>query len=168
MALTSKITPYNADWPNQYRLEASQLTPVLGSALVDIHHVGSTAIPGLAAKPEIDVLAVVENIAHVEDWTNDLTLMGYRRGGDLSEGHLFFKRDADGVRTHKLHVCTTGHPKIGEMLGFRDLLRLNREVRDEYQALKIQLERDNIAGIAQYLEGKAPFILSVLKRIEST
>ena len=164
MALTSKITPYNADWPNQYRVEVSKLAPVFGSALVDIHHVGSTAIPGLAAKPEIDVLAVVENITHVEDWTDALTLQGYRRGGDLSDGHLFFKRDVDGVRTHKLHLCISGHPKIGEMLGFRDFLRLNREVRDEYQALKLRLERDNTAGIAQYLKGKEPFIRSILKQ----
>ncbi|MEL7046396.1 MAG: GrpB family protein, partial [Pseudomonadota bacterium] len=154
------------EWPSQYRYEASRLKAVFGEALIDIHHVGSTAIPGSCAKPEIDMLAVVENTEGVQEWNDGLAAMRYRRGGDLSECHLFFKRDSDGVRTHKLHVCIKSHPKITEMLDFRDFLRTHPETCEAYQALKIQLERENTAGIAEYLKGKEPFIRSVLRQLD--
>ncbi len=166
MALTSTITPYNPDWPDQYRYEASRLKPVFGRALVDFHHVGSTAIQDLNTKPEIDMLAVVEHTADVDEWSDILMSLRYRRGGDLSEGHLFFKRESGGVRTHKLHVCVASHPKISEMLKFRDFLRAHQDAKDEYQALKLQLERENTAGIAQYLRGKEPFIRSILRELD--
>lgn len=168
MALTSTIIPYDTRWPDLYQLEASRLTNVLGDALIAIHHVGSTAVPGLSAKPEIDLLAVVENLTQVDDWTKALTKTQYQRGRDLSEGHLFYKRDVEGVRTHKIHVCLVAHPKIGEMLKFRDYLREHEGVREEYQALKIGLERHNTEGIGQYLKGKEPFIRAVLEGFEAS
>lgn len=166
MPLTSRIAPPNPSWPQQYRHEATRLEPVFGTALVAIHHVGSTAVPGLYAKPEIDLLAVVENTTKVDAWSSELAAMLYRRGGDLSEGHLFYKRDSHGVRTHKLHVCVAGHPKISEMIGFRDFLRVDRVMRETYQELKLELERQNTAGIAQYLKSKEPFIRSVLSALD--
>ena len=163
MSLTSKITDYNPEWPSQYEIEAQKLVSVFASALLAIHHVGSTAVPGLSAKPEIDVLAVVTDLNAAPAWTNALGGMGYRRGGDLSEGHLFYKRDLQGIRTHKLHVCLQGHCKIDEMLVFRDHLRESPETRQAYQALKLRLERENTQGIAEYLRGKAPYIQQVLR-----
>ncbi len=165
MPLTSTITPYDPRWPKQHLDEAARLGPVFGAAMREIHHVGSTAVPGLAAKPEIDLLVVVENISGVDSWTQDLAAHRYQRGGDLSAGHLFYKRDVDGSRTHKIHVCLAGHPNISEMLSFRDYLRCHDEVRDEYQALKIALEQDNSTGIVEYLQGKEPFIRAVLNKI---
>ena len=166
MPLTSSIVPYDPQWPKRFEEEAARLTRVFGSALVEIHHVGSTAVPELSAKPEIDVLAVVNDSNISMASHRSLQHIGYRRGGDLSAGHLFFKRDVDGVRTHKIHVCLEGHPKISEMLKFRDHLRANRETRLQYQSLKIKLEKTNIRGITEYLEGKGPFIESVLSDID--
>ena len=100
MALTSTIIPYDTRWPGQYQKEASRIADVLGDALMVIHHVGSTAVPGHSAKPEIDILAVVENLTQCDTWTEALAKMKYQRGGDHSDGHLFYKRDVDGVRTH--------------------------------------------------------------------
>jgi len=163
MPLTSTIEPYDRQWPQRYADEVRRLTPVFGAALVDIHHVGSTAVPGLAAKPEIDVLAIVDVTGGLDEWTRSLQTLGYRRGGDLSPGHHFFKRDVDGVRTHKLHVCREGHPTAAEMLRFRDHLRRHPGDRMSYQALKLALERDNTEGIREYLAGKGPFIRSLLR-----
>ncbi|HWA62827.1 MAG TPA: GrpB family protein [Caulobacteraceae bacterium] len=167
MALTSVIQPYDPSWPAQFAAEVARLSPIFGAALVRIDHVGSTAVPALAAKPEIDLLAVVDEAGDLEQWTRAFAALGYRRGGDLSPGHRFFKRDVDGVRTHKVHVCDLGHASVGEMLAFRDHLRVDAAARDAYQALKLRLERENTDGIGQYLAGKQPFIEAVLARIAS-
>ena len=165
MLLTSSIAPYDPQWPKRYEEEAARLTPIFGAAMIEIHHVGSTSVPELSAKPEIDVLVVVNDVNISDACTSSLRRLGYRRGGDLSPGHHFFKRDVDGVRTHKVHVCLEGHIKIDEMLKFRDHLRTHGDVRTQYQALKLKLEEENATGIGEYLEGKAPFIQSVLMAI---
>lgn len=158
MPLTSAITPYDPEWPARYTEEENRLRPVFGLACLAFHHVGSTAVPGLSAKPEIDILIIVTSSDGLPGWAEALTTFGYRRGGDLSEGHHFFKRDQDGVRTHKLHVCRDGHAIIGRMLQIRDHLRTHKDDREAYQDLKFGLERDNTKGIAEYLQGKAPFL----------
>ena len=164
--LTSTITTYQADWPSSYRREAARLVRVFGSALDAVQHIGSTAVPGLSAKPEIDILAIVNSLVHMDSWTESLAAFGYRRGGDLSEGHLFYKRDVEGVRTHKIHVCLAGHTKIDEMLSFRDYLRRYDDARMKYQVLKLELEKNNVHGIGEYLRGKEPFIRGVLERLD--
>lgn len=158
MKLTSSITDYDQMWPYLYLEEARRLRSVFGDACIDIHHVGSTAVKGLAAKPEIDVLVVVSNASGLEHWQTELTGLGYRRGKDLVEGHHFFKRDVGGIRTHKLHVCVSGHSQISRMLGIRDQLRSDSADRRAYAELKFRLERENRTGIAEYLTGKAPFL----------
>lgn len=158
MPLTSKISAYDKRWPRAFDIEARRLWPVFGSRLVSIHHVGSTAVEGLAAKPEIDVLVVVADNDALKSWQDRLRALGYRRGGDLSEGHHFFKRDVDGVRTHKLHVCLKGHPQVTRMLKIRDHLRANPQDRAAYAELKRRLEQQNQTGIAEYLDGKSPFL----------
>lgn len=165
MALTSTIQQYDPSWPWRYAEEAARLRQVFGSELVEMHHVGSTSVPDLAAKPEIDILIVVDTADVPESWTKGFAQLGYRRGGDLSAGHRFFKRDLNGVRTHKLHICDRGHPNIGEMLNFREHLRSDPTDRARYQDLKLRLERENTEGIGQYLASKAPFIDAVLARI---
>jgi GrpB-like predicted nucleotidyltransferase (UPF0157 family) len=166
VALTSSIEPYDPRWPQKYADEAERLGPIFGSALVKMYHVGSTAVPELSAKPEIDILAVV-NVDDVPDaWTRLLQNLGYRQGGDLSPGHHFFKRDVSGVRTHKLHVCRDGHSTIAEMLKFRDHLRQSPADRLRYEELKLKLERENTEGIREYLAAKKPFIRSVLADLD--
>ena len=158
MPLTSEIADYDPAWPTRYDAEATRLRPLFGNRLASIHHVGSTAVEGLAAKPEIDILAIVVDTECLSRWTSDLQTLGYRRGGDLREGHHFFKRDAGSVRTHKLHVCAVGHPQATRMLTVRDHLRTHANDRMTYEALKRRLERQNENGIAEYLSGKAPFL----------
>ncbi|XXD10106.1 GrpB family protein [Klebsiella sp. R445] len=164
MTLTSKITLYNPNWPGMFVAERNRIAFIFGDHLVAIHHVGSTAIPGLAAKPEIDLLVEVSiftNAARVD------TLMGgfgYIRGCDLSAGHHFYRKDIDGIRTHKVHVCESGHKDISSMLSFRDILRQDVELKSRYQALKFKLEAENTSGIKEYLAHKMPFIEAVLKQ----
>jgi GrpB-like predicted nucleotidyltransferase (UPF0157 family) len=167
MELTSTLEEYNPDWPKRYAEAAADLAPIFGGQLVEMHHVGSTAVPQLAAKPEIDVLAVVSASDTPALLVQELASLGYRRGKDLSEGHRFFKRDIEGVRTHKLHICVAGHVSIHRMLAFRDHLRTHPADRDAYAALKLRLAATETGGIAEYLSRKRPFIDEVLARAET-
>ncbi|WP_245287944.1 GrpB family protein [Bradyrhizobium sp. Ec3.3] len=151
---------------NNMRVKRHACDLVLGPVLLEIHHVGSTAVPELAAKDEIDILAVVNLTGSVEQWKQSLEELGYRRGGDLSSRHSFFKRDVGRVRTHKLHICHEGHPQIVRMLRFRDHLRRHSADRMRYQELKFRLERENTGGIQEYLAAKEPFIDAILADLE--
>ncbi len=166
MPLTSSIVPYDARWPERYAEEAARLTPTFGVALIEIHHVGSTSVAELSAKPEIDILVIVNDVNIPEACTGALQRLGYRRGEELSPGHHYYRHDVAGVRTHKVHVCLEGHPTIDEMLRFRDHLRTDGKIRLQYQALKLKLEKENTGGIGEYLAGKAPFINTVLSAID--
>jgi len=166
MALTSTLQAYDPDWPKRYAEAAINLAPIFGGRLVQLHHVGSTAIPDLVAKPEIDILAVVSTADTPDRWVHELAGLGYRRGHDLSEGHRFFKRDAGGVRTHKLHLCTTGHDSVRRMITFRDHLRAHPADRDAYAAFKLGIAASETGGIAEYLARKRRFIDEMLARAE--
>ncbi len=161
MQLTSKIIAYDPAWPENYLMEASQLVAIFGTDLVNIHHIGSTAIPGISAKPEIDIL--VEITAGVQPtYSNPLTALGYSRGEQLGKGRWYYRKNQESVRTHKLHVCNSGSAPVRDFILFRDYLRDHPACRKEYQELKLKLESTNTQGIREYLDGKASFIRRVL------
>ncbi|WP_254615883.1 GrpB family protein [Cupriavidus basilensis] len=112
MKLTSKISHYDSRWPALFVTEKERMAKGLGTELVGIYHVGSTAVPGLAAKPEIDLLVEVSEHRNEPARDSFMSVLGYVRGSDLSAGHHFYRRDVDGVRTHKVHVCVSGHWQI--------------------------------------------------------
>ncbi|WP_137819628.1 GrpB family protein [Pseudomonas sp. 2FG] len=168
MALTSKILPYDSSWPARFLAAKQQIAIAFGAELIGIHHVGSTAVPGLAAKPEIDILVEVSEHLNEPSRQNVMGGLGYVRGSDLSEGHHFYRRDVDGVRTHKIHICITGHSQIGRMLRFRERLRRDPAIRQRYQELKLELETSNTGGIGEYLARKAPFIDEVMAESTSS
>jgi len=158
MALTSEISPYNPEWPLLFTAEIRRIAEGFGAELIGTHHVGSTAVPGLSAKPEIDILVVVSEHKNEVARSEFMRTLSYVRGTDLSAGHHFYRRDVNGVRTHKVHVCVAGHGQIARMLRFRDLLREDSTIRKQYQDLKLRLEANNRGGIAEYLAHKAPYI----------
>lgn len=91
MPLTSILEPYNPQWPHAFESEAEWRRPIFDVYLLETHHVGSTAVPELSAKPEIDILAIVSATILIDHWAKAFAARGYRRGGDLSAGHHFFK-----------------------------------------------------------------------------
>ena len=162
MALTSRVSPYDSRWPSLFLGAKEQIAKAFGTEPVTIHHVGSTAVPGLAAKPEIDLLVEVSEHRHESSRDDVMRELGYARGSNLSAGHHFYRRDVDGIRTHKVHVCIAGHGQIERMLRFRDRLRSDPVMRQQYQDLKLELEATNTGGIGEYLAQKAPFIDAML------
>ncbi len=164
MPLSSNHVEYCQDWPRQYTDEKALLQHELGSFMGDIHHIGSTAIPGILAKPEIDILIAVDDFQNIVSINLIMESLGYRVRGECGVvGRHYFSKDTDGVRTHKVHVYAKGAPNIWECLAFRDYLNGHPDKRDEYGALKRRLAAINTGGMAEYCAGKDPFIESVLQ-----
>lgn len=131
-----EVTPYNPAWPEQFAQEEKLLTKLLGDQCITIHHVGSTAVSGLCAKPKLDIIAVVKD----QDLAIPLLEQGgYQFGGELNIPfrYYFKKRNCDPLVN--LHVYEEGHPEIFLNLTFRDHLRSHPEMVKRYANLKQEL-----------------------------
>jgi len=165
MALRSEIRAYDPQWPTMFEAERKLIRDRLGDMVVAVHHVGSTSIRGMKAKPEIDLLIIVRNISEIHAINSGMTELRYTVRGDCGiEGRYYYSKDADSRRTHKAHVCEAQHSNVGRQLAFRDYLRDHPDVARDYEALKSRLAGANAQGIAEYLEGKRPFIDRVIEK----
>jgi GrpB-like predicted nucleotidyltransferase (UPF0157 family) len=137
---------------------------LLSSEQVSIHHIGSTAVSGLAAKPIIDLLPVVRSIERIDTLAAVLEAAGYRAwGGYGLPGRRYFTRDDEnGVRTHNVHVYGEHNPEIVRHLAFRDYLRAHSAVCREYEEMKRQAYALHPADIQRYSDAKNDWI----KRVE--
>jgi GrpB-like predicted nucleotidyltransferase (UPF0157 family) len=154
---------YSPEWPSEFEREAGRLRALLGEELVAVHHVGSTSVPGLAAKPIIDLLPLVRAIAAVDDSTPRLRKAGYRDWGEYGlPGRRLFTRDRGEDRTHNVHVYQFDHPDVERHLAFCAYLRHHEPARREYEALKRAVYGQHPADIQAYNDGKNEWI----KRLE--
>ena len=157
------FTDYSPGWPAAFEAEAATLRALLGPALVTIHQVGSTAVPGLAAKPIIDLLPIARDLAEIDAATPRRVDAGCRAGGEYGlPGRRYFTKDRDNVRTHNIHIYQAGDIDIARHLHFRDYLRAHPEVCAEYAALKRAAYAQYPADIMAYNDYKNAWI----KRIE--
>jgi len=130
-----EVVPYDPNWPDQFNNEAQSIRDALGDNLIAIHHVGSTSVPGLAAKPKIDIIAVVKQ---PEESIKPLESIGYEYRGEYNiPMHFGFSKR--GAINFNLHIYQNHHPEIELNLTFRDYLRNHPKIRDEYAALKLWL-----------------------------
>lgn len=163
MAVTNQLTDYSFEWPAKYEAERAAIQKVIGKYIITYHHIGSTAISGMRAKPEIDILLVVENRDNIEAINVGMVSLGYRVRGDCGiPGRDYFSKDINGVRTHKAHVIINGLPSIVNYLAFRDYLIKHPVLAAEYSALKERLVKENTTGMKQYCDGKDSFVAKVL------
>ncbi len=166
-----QIQKYSPAWKNLYLAEREDLVNIFKDALQSIHHIGSTAIPHTCAKPEIDILVVIENDATIASYDQAIEALGYKVRGECLEnggtpGRFYYSKDLNNVRTHKLHVCQIGHSEIMAKLLFVKYLNDHKEVAIEYAQLKTELSKVYNYGkhIEKYLEGKSDFIKKVLEK----
>lgn len=172
MARAIEVVAYSPGWPAVYEAEACRLREVFGPDLVAIHHIGSTAVPGLAAKPIIDILVVVRDIRRIHLFDAGMAGLGYRVRGECldalgSPGRFYYSRDADGVRTHQVHAMQQGHFEIRQKLLLRDYLRACPAEAAAYGQLKVELAAANTRGIVEYIEGKDAFVKALIGRAEA-
>jgi GrpB-like predicted nucleotidyltransferase (UPF0157 family) len=160
------LAAHSAQWAPAFESEASAILEALSDLSIELHHIGSTAIPNIVAKPVIDVLGIVPTLEELDACTPRLSVLGYESLGEFGiPGRRYFRKDAaDGVRTHQLHAFAVGSPEIQRHLDFRDYLRAFPADAAAYAALKRDLARRCGSDTTAYSDGKTEFIRDVERR----
>lgn len=149
-----EVRPYDPRWQALFAAEAELLRQVFQDNLIQIHHIGSTAVPGLKAKPIIDLLPVVRDIGRVDETNEQMRSLGYLPKGEFGlPGRRYFAKGGD-ERTHHVHVYEQDHPAIRRHLAFRDYLRAHPDCARLYGELKEQLAERFPYDAASYVAGK--------------
>lgn len=158
-----RIVDCDPHWPEIFRRESDRIKGALGSRALRIEHTGSTSVPGLAAKPVVDMLLVVADSADEDSYVPDLEGIGYvlriREPG--WHQHRMFK--GNGPETN-LHVFSSGCPEISHILLFRDWLRSNAADRDLYARTKAELSEKEWKYFQNYADAKSTVIEEILER----
>lgn len=165
-----EVRPHDPRWTARAKAESEQLADLLAPWLVDgIEHIGSTAVPGLAAKPIIDLMASVTDLDTVVEQARErLADRGWAYVPPQLDNRpwrrFFVKPDESRQRRQAhLHLIRAGHPRWADQIRFRDALRNDEDLAQQYEALKRQLAETSGHDREAYTEGKAAFVASVLK-----
>jgi len=160
-----RVVPYSDAWPNEFAIVRSQLLAAFGNDSVRIEHIGSTSIPGLCAKPVIDVLVGAPSLESIEVAIPALAEAKYeyvtKYEVELPLRRYFVRQESPGLRVH-VHAVTMGSRIWNEQLAFRDALRASIGTRDAYAKLKLELARIHANDKAAYTAAKAPFVHQIL------
>lgn len=157
------LVEYDPSWPDLFEQEAGRIRSALGNEALQIEHVGSTSVPGLCAKPIIDILLVVKDSADETSYVPALEAAGYTlkiREPDWFEHRLFKGPDTD----INLHVFSFGSPEIDRMLHFRDWLRSNEADRKRYEEVKRSLAKKNWRHVQHYADAKTSIVQEIMER----
>jgi GrpB-like predicted nucleotidyltransferase (UPF0157 family) len=164
-ALSSQIllADYDPRGPELFRAEADRIRTVLGSRVLRLEHTGSTSVPGLIAKPIIDMLLVVADSADEENYVPALEAAGYVLR--IRETNWYEHRMFKGPDTEiNLHVFSNGCPEIEKVLMFRDWLRIHTADRDLYARTKLALAQENWKYVQNYADAKTAVVEEILAR----
>ncbi|MEB7463563.1 GrpB family protein [Staphylococcus succinus] len=153
------VTEYNKDWPKQFDKEVEKIRDILKYEIVKIHHIGSTAVPGLKAKPIIDMMPIVRDIESIDKYNKEMIEIGYESLGELGiQGRRYFRKGGE-ERTHQIHIFQGDNiTEIERHLAVRDYLKSHKETADEYGELKAQLALQFPKDIEGYSDGKDEFV----------
>jgi GrpB-like predicted nucleotidyltransferase (UPF0157 family) len=160
------VEPYDPSWPTKFEAERKALAPVLARWLAGpIEHIGSTAVPGLPAKPVIDIMGAVRDLASSKPAIEALVPLRYCYFDYKAEVMHWFCKPSDSERTHHLHLVPFESQLWHERLAFRDWLRRDETTRGAYRELKLRLASEFRDNREAYTEAKTEFIQSVLQRV---
>ena len=157
-----EIVDYDPRWTQKFALESARIRQILTEPLLEIEHHGSTAVPGLAAKPVIDMLVAVDSMARATRYAAVLIEYDYEavdaRYRELWPERIVLIRRERGVRTCHVHLMLRGHPVWKRLLAFRDYLRTHPDVAAEYAELKRSLAGAHGGDRHAYMSAKGEFI----------
>jgi GrpB-like predicted nucleotidyltransferase (UPF0157 family) len=158
-----QVLPYDPSWVNEFEAEAARVRSTLGSVALRIDHNGSTSVPGLAAKPVIDIQISVASLSPMDAYRLPLQAIGYTHIPHSDDAfYPFFHRPAQWPHAHHIHVVVSGGDEERRTLAFRDYLRDHADVAREYEAIKVGLATaaDASDGVSReaYARGKTSFI----------
>ncbi|GGO00393.1 GrpB family protein [Saccharibacillus kuerlensis] len=146
-----RLSPYDPDWVRRFEKEAEFLRTVFGEEIVSFEHFGSTSVPGMQAKPVIDMMMLVQDIEAIDGYNAQMTALGYEAAGDWGiPGRRLFRRGGEN-RTHHIHVYEKDHPQITRHLVLRDYLRSHPDETAAYSLFK-----ENLASVHAETSGYSP------------
>jgi GrpB-like predicted nucleotidyltransferase (UPF0157 family) len=154
-----EVIDHDPTWLHKYETERDLLCQIMGDAVVAIHHIGSTSVPGLAAKPVIDILIEATSLTAIDQLNSQMIAFGYEpRGGYGIPGRRFFVKGGL-IRTHNVHVFQKGDDfNLSRHLVFRDYLRNHPQVAQEYGELKKKNAMICENDMERYCDGKDAFV----------
>ena len=157
------VRDHQSSWALEYSREKSLITSVLGDSCLAVYHIGSTAVPGLAAKPIVDMMVAVRSLARADEARARFEAAGYEWMGEFGiEGRRYLRKGGD-ERTHQIHIFQGDDwDSIIRHLAFRDYMRTHTEAREEYGRIKNELALRFPYDIGSYCDGKDEFV----KRME--
>lgn len=160
---TVVIVPYDDKWPEMFETESLLIKTLLGAVAVSVHHIGSTSVPGLSAKPIIDILVEVTDINELDAYNLAMVSAGYiSRGENGIPGRRYFIKGG-GQRSHQVHAFAIGDLQVSRHLIFRDYLRKNRDIAGEYAEIKHSAALLSQNDVHRYSALKADFIAHHLR-----
>ncbi len=162
-----EVVPYCPKWAEAFEREKKALLGLGISGIISIHHIGSTSVEGLAAKPIIDIMVEADSLEELDQKKEKIESLGYEAMGEFGiPGRRYYRKGGEN-RTHQIHAFQTSDPNLLRHLAFRDYLRERPEVSKEYGALKIRVASQCNNDIDRYCDGKDDFIkLHEAKAIE--
>lgn len=150
-----KIIPYDKKWPILFSREAKIINKIIGNNILETHHIGSTAVPGMFGKETIDILFVVEDISKIDAHILDLKKIGYvSLGLRNAENTYLFEKEIDGERLFIIHFYPKNHPEIFQIIAIRDYLRTHPDKVKEYSEAKLSFFQKFPNDYSQYRQLK--------------
>lgn len=163
------IKEYDPKWQSFFEDESAVLMDAIGHYVADIQHIGSTAVPGLAAKPVIDILVGLRRLLDAQDCILPMEGMGYEYFPEFEDEfpeRRYFRKTTNGKRTHQIHMVEINTEFWKRHLAFRDHLRTHPEAANEYAALKKELAKQFENDRKGYTNAKTDFIENVLANVK--
>lgn len=158
------LVPWTTAWETEFILEKKKIQDVIGHYLVNVHHIGSTAVKNLSAKPIIDIVIEINNFQDGEKCIESLAELGYSyKGTNVLPDRYYFNKGEP--RTHQIHMYQSGNRYLLEQLSFRDYLRENETARNQYEKLKKNLSSISGGNKHRYAAEKTDFVNSILERM---
>jgi GrpB-like predicted nucleotidyltransferase (UPF0157 family) len=161
-----EVVPHDPRWRDAFEAEAKQVAAALGGNVVAVHHIGSTAIPGIYAKPIVDLLVEVRDVTEVDGRSSAMESLGYEVMGEYGiPGRRYFRKDTpEGVRTHHIHAFEAGSSEVERHLAFRDYMIAHPGDAHRYSELKRRLAEEHPQSPGGYMDGKEGFIKEMNRR----
>lgn len=161
-----EVVPHDPRWRDAFEAEAGRVAEALGENVVAVHHIGSTAIPAIYAKPVIDMLVEVRDVGEVDGRSASMESIGYEVMGEYGiAGRRYFRKDdREGIRTHQVHAFEAGSAEAARHLAFRDYMLAHPADAQRYSELKRRLAEEHPQSFDEYMDGKDGFIKEVDRR----
>lgn len=159
-----EVLTFTKQWSEQFEAETKLLQQIFRDEIIQIHHIGSTSVEGLSAKPIIDIMPVMKNISRVDQYNEAMRKIGYEPKGENGlQGRRFFQKGGN-QRTHHVHIYEQNHPDIARHLAFRDYLKAHPSIAKEYGNLKEELAKRYPFNIEAYINGKENLVLEIERK----